>query len=222
MRKIIFLLLYIVGFLYAEQYTSAKSTVLSQKGKKIVKVLCDRTKLPLASKNIDILMQEIQISKACPPLSKAKLKAVAFYLKNNVMQTVKKHIVVPSDAKCPVCGMYVSKYPKWVTFMDVNGQKYYFDGVKDMMKYYIFDGDFSYDRNQIRQMLVSDYYTLEAIEAKKAFYVLNSDIFGPMGHELIPFKSEKKAKTFLTEHNGKSLMKFDDITDEILMHLDGL
>ena len=45
-------------------------------------------------------------------------------------------IEVPEDAKCPVCGMFVSKYPKWVAQIKIKMDIYhYFDGVKDMMKF---------------------------------------------------------------------------------------
>ena len=71
-------------------------------------------------------------------------------------------------------------------------------------------------------MYVSDYYTLEAIPAKEAFYVLDSDVFGPMGRELIPFKSEKSARTFMVEHHGKAMVKFNEITDKMVMALDGI
>ena len=209
-------------FLYAQQSSSIKNIHLAHKGEKIVQVLCEKEKLPSASNDLETLMQKIKTSKACPPLSKAKREAVAYYLIYGSSKALQKHISVPENAKCPVCGMFVSKYPKWVTQMEHDGEIYYFDGVKDMMKYYIFDGDFPYDRTHISQMVVSDYYTLEMIEAKEAFYVLDSDVFGPMGHELVPFKSEKKAKQFLSEHNGKSIVKFDEISDTVLMKLDGL
>jgi len=94
--------------------------------------------------------------------------------------------------------------------------------VKDMMKYYIFDGDFVYDRKEIKKMTVSDYYTLEEISAKEAFFVLDSDIFGPMGRELIPFKIQKSAKAFMDEHHGKQMVKFSEITDKMVMKLDGI
>jgi len=209
-------------FLYAQQSSSAKNMHLAHKGEKIVQVLCEKEKLPPVSNDLETLMQKIKTSKACPPLSKAKREAVAYYLIYGSSKVLQKYIFVPVNAKCPVCGMFVSKYPKWVAQMKHDGKTYYFDGVKDMMKYYIFDGDFLYDRTHISQMVVSDYYTLEMIEAKEAFYVLDSDIFGPMGRELIPFKSEEKAKAFLSEHNGKSIVKFDEISDTMLMKLDGL
>ena len=222
MRIVLLLAVYTMTFLYAQQSSSAKNMHLAHKGEKIVQVLCEKEKLPPASNDLKALMQEIKTSKACPPLSKVKREAVAYYLMYGSSTVLQKHIAVPENAKCPVCGMFVSKYPKWVAQMRHDDKTYYFDGVKDMMKYYIFDGDFPYDRAHISQMVVSDYYTLEMIEAKEAFYVLDSDVFGPMGHELIPFKSEEKAKQFLSEHNGKSIVKFDEISDTMLMKLDGL
>jgi nitrous oxide reductase accessory protein NosL len=195
---------------------------LSQKGEKIVHTLCEKRKLPSSAGTIEELIGKIKASKACPPLSKSKLEAVAYYISNGSMKMSVAHMHVPDNAKCPVCGMFVSKYPKWAASMHIEGKKYFFDGVKDMMKYYIFDGDFLYDRKHISQMTVSDYYTLEEIPAKEAFYVLDSDVFGPMGHELIPFKSQKSAETFKLEHNGKAIVKFDDITDKMVMSLDGM
>lgn len=222
MTKVLLLTLFITGSLFANELSLAKIVKLSNKGEKIVKTLCDSTKLPSAQGTIEQLTEKIKTSKACPPLSKSKLEAVAYYVSNGSMKLVGKHIDVPVKAKCPVCGMFVSKYPKWAARIKYDGKNYYFDGVKDMMKYYIFDGDFPYDRTSISEITVSDYYTLEEIPAKEAVYVLDSDIFGPMGRELIPFKSEKSAKAFMDDHNGKDIVKFDEITDKMVMALDGI
>ena len=218
-------MLWCIITLYATESSSVKEIKLAQKGERIVKVMCDRSKLPTAEESnetLEVLMEKIKTSQACSPLSKSKLEAVAYYLHHGKIDVNMNHISVPKDAKCPVCGMFVSKYPKWTTMMVHDGKRFYFDGVKDMMKYYIFDGDFIYDRSHISKMSVSDYYTLEEIPATEAFYVLDSDVFGPMGRELIPFKSQKSAHSFLEDHNGKSIVKFNEITDSMLMKLDGL
>jgi len=221
-KKIILIAVWSIGILYAYEGNSMKVMKLSQKGEKIVHTLCEKEKLPSASGTIKEVMEKIKASKSCPPLSKSKLEAVAYYISNGSMTTEQERMHVPNDAKCPVCGMFVGKYPKWAAFMERDGERYFFDGVKDMMKYYIFNGDFVYDRKKISKMTVSDYYTLEEVPAKEAFYVLDSDVFGPMGHELVPFKNEKSAKTFKSEHNGKAMVKFDEITDKMLMSLDGM
>jgi len=222
MHKIILVLILSITLLFSNEATLHNIIKLSNKGEKIAKALCTKEKLPSAVGTIEQLVQKIQNSQACPALSKAKLEAVAYYISNGSMQQNANHLQVPKGAKCPVCGMFVSKYPKWAASMTYNNKTLYFDGVKDMMKYYIFDGDFIYDRKAITQIMVTDYYTLEAIDAKEAFYVNDSTIFGPMGRELIPFKSLKSAKAFEADHSSRGIVKFDKITDAMIMRLDGL
>jgi len=222
LQKIIFIALWNIVSLSAEQSSVAKVMKLAQKGERIVKVMCEADKLPQASNILEKTIQSIKASQACPPLSQSKLEAVAYFVTYGSTKNHSEQIAVPHDAKCPVCGMFVSKYPKWVAMMKIEEKIYYFDGVKDMMKYYIFDGDFIYNRNKITKIYVNDYYTLEAIPAKKAFYVLDSDVYGPMGHELIPFKTKKSAEAFKEEHHGKAVLKFNEITDHIVMALDGI
>ena len=144
------------------------------------------------------------------PLKGKKLQAVALYLWS---KQHKKHIKVPKNAKCPVCGMFVAKHPRWATMIiDTNGKRVYFDGVKDMMKYL--------QNHSFKRAYVSDYYSGEAIDATKAYYVLGSDVHGPMGKELIPFKTKEEAQNFLSDHRGKKILGFYDINKEVLKELE--
>jgi len=222
MKYFIIVLLISPFFVSAQEVSQAKITKLSEKGKKIVNVLCDESKLPSSGGTIDEVIAEIKTSKACPSMSKAKLEAVAYFINNGSTKKAGEKIVVPEGSKCPVCGMFVSKYPKWVALIEVEGKKNYFDGVKDMMKFYIFDADFPYDRAKISSFLVSDFYTLNRVDAKKAFYVIGSDVFGPMGDELIPFSSQKAAQNFMMDHAGRKIVSFEDISPKMIMALDGI
>jgi copper chaperone NosL len=125
--------------------------------------------------------------------------------------------------KCPVCGMFVAKYPDFVArLVFKDGSQAFFDGVKDLMKYYFDLARYNPSKKSadIAAILVTDYYTLKLIDGHKAFYVVGSDVFGPMGRELIPFGEEKAAQEFLTDHKGKSLLKFPEITPEVIKGLD--
>lgn len=117
--------------------------------------------------------------------------------------------------KCPVCGMFVYKYPDWtaqVIFKD--GTVVFFDGVKDMVKYYLDMNKYAPSKkaSDISAIFVNDYYTLKPIDAKKAFYVIGSDVYGPMGKELIPFAKEAEAKEFMKDHKGAKILTFQGIT----------
>ncbi|MDT8339577.1 MAG: nitrous oxide reductase accessory protein NosL, partial [Sulfurimonas sp.] len=72
----------------------------------------------------------------------------------------------------------------------------------------------------ISKMLVSDYYSQKAISAKEAYYVVGSDVYGPMGEELIPFAKESEAKTFYMDHKGSKILRFDEITEMEIKKLD--
>ncbi len=216
------LLLLLINLSIAEELSSAKVERLIKKGEKIANKLCDPSKLSTISGSLEEIAQKLSLEKPCGELSTKHQKALSYYLSHQDHNQTTTHIEVPEDAKCPVCGMFVHKYPKWSALMVIEGKKHYFDGVKDMMKYYIFDADFPYERSKIEQLKVSDFYTLKAIPAKEAYYVIGSDIFGPMGDELIPFETEEEAKSFIADHKGVKMVRFEEIDAKIVMRLDGL
>ncbi len=124
----------------------------------------------------------------------------------------------PKD-RCPVCGMFVAKYPNWVTQIhyEDSGKIRFFDGVKDMMVLY-FDPEryMAPPREAIKNINVKDYYSLSWISAQDAFYVVGSDVYGPMGHELIPFESKDAAESFSKDHHGKEILTFGEITPGLI------
>jgi copper chaperone NosL len=128
----------------------------------------------------------------------------------------------PKD-KCPVCGMFVAKYPDWVaavTFKD--GTRTFFDGVKDMLKYYFNMAKYAPGKTtaDIQTIHVTDYYRMEPINGRRAFYVAGSDVYGPMGKELIPFEKEAEAREFMKDHKGKTVLPFDKIDLPMVIGLD--
>ena len=125
--------------------------------------------------------------------------------------------------KCPVCGMFVYKYPDFIAKIIFKDDSYaVFDGAKDMFKYYFNLKKYNPNKrvSDIGSVYVTDYYSLAPVDGFKAYYVLGSDIYGPMGRELIPFEKEADAKEFLKDHGGKSIHRFKDITYEIIKSLD--
>ena len=128
----------------------------------------------------------------------------------------------PTD-KCPVCGMFVAKYPDFVARISFKDGSYaFFDGVKDMMKYYFNLAKYNPAKQsaEIEAIAVTDYYTLTLIDGLAAYYVIGSDVYGPMGRELIPFKGEAEAREFMKDHAGKAVLSFTAIKPETLAGLD--
>jgi copper chaperone NosL len=125
--------------------------------------------------------------------------------------------------KCPVCGMFVSKYPDWVatvTFKDSG--ILFFDGTKDFFTYYHNMQKYTPSRKQadIATITVNDYYTLKPVDARQAHFVFGSDVYGPMGKELVPFGKLSDAQAFLKDHKGKRVLRFSDINPRVLKSME--
>lgn len=127
------------------------------------------------------------------------------------------------EDRCPICGMFVYKYPDWIAQIHFKtNETAFFDGAKDLFKYYFSVGKYHPGRSpaDIIAIYVTDYYSLTSVDAARAFYVVGSDVYGPMGRELIPFSSAADAGEFLTDHRGKKIIEFEAITPDLLHSLD--
>ena len=133
-------------------------------------------------------------------------------------------IAKPSQKdKCPVCGMFVSKYPDWVAAVAFrDGVVRYFDGAKDLFRFLLDLKQYAPGKGQsdIDRVLVTDYYAVRQIDGRAAFYVHGSNVYGPMGKELVPFEKEAEAREFLKDHAGKAVLRSNEITSQVLGQLD--
>ena len=218
---------------YKKQKTINKKKVYP-KGKKIFEKRCSQSIDPTEYLEINELKAAIVNDKLCKKLTESQLQIVSSYIwdvkRFGDLDEIKDKIFVPEDAKCPVCGMFVAKYPRWVAQIiythNDHEHKFYFDGVKDMMKFYfdpknwISANAHMVNNENIKQILVTDYYSQEAIDGSKAFYVIGSDVYGPMGHELIPFENLDDAETFKSDHSGTTIIQFDKLKEKDIYKLD--
>ena len=195
-----------------------KEKKLYPMGKKIFNKKCKGSPNLDKFSAVNELKVAIRDNNICKDINEKQLHAVAIYLWDNRKTTENNlDINISKKDKCPVCGMFVYKYPKWITqivYRDKN--RLSFDGVKDMMKFYFNRTKYgkyeTLTKDNISQILVIDYYTQKVIDGKSAYFVIGSDIKGPMGDELIPFKDESSAKNFVKDHNGKKIVKFSEIS----------
>jgi nitrous oxide reductase accessory protein NosL len=124
--------------------------------------------------------------------------------------------------KCPVCGMFVAKYPGFLGQIQFNdGKTVFFDGPKDLFKYYLTIEHYAPGKktSAIARIFVTDYYSQQPINGLDAQYVIGSDINGPMGRELVPFENLAGAQDFKKDHKGISILGFKDITEKIIASL---
>ena len=181
-------------------------------GKKLYSKKCNKIDVNLFA-SIALLKSHLKTS--CKKVRRDKdLQAISVYLwdvvkKDKVLEKFGK-IEVSKKDKCPICGMFVYKYPKWVAMLEVDGKKVYFDGSKDMFKYIV------ENREKIdnKKVFVTDYFSGKKIDALFANFVYGSNVYGPMGNEFVPFYSIKDANSFKKDHYGMAVYGFLQIIED--------
>jgi nitrous oxide reductase accessory protein NosL len=119
--------------------------------------------------------------------------------------------------------MFVTKYPDWIAQAIYRDGSYaVFDGPKDLFKYLLNPRTYAPTKQaaEVAALYVTDYYSLTLIDGRAARYVIGSDVLGPMGRELIPLAAEKEARQFMIDHKGKRLLRFAEVTADVLKGLD--
>jgi len=146
------------------------------------------------------------------------LAIIVFFLVVPLMQAKPVDQIDPKE-RCAVCGMFVAKYQPWIAQLHQPGEKVVmFDGVKDMMAYYFNPSAYGGPGDVTgAEIWVKDYYGLQWLDGRSAYFVVGSDVMGPMGEELIPFDGREAAENFLKDHKGKQILLFGDIQAEMIM-----
>lgn len=119
--------------------------------------------------------------------------------------------------------MFVAKYPDWVAQAIYRDGSYaVFDGAKDLFKYLFNLPTYAPTKRaaDIAALYVTEYYSLTLVDGRAAWYVIGSDVLGPMGRELVPLAGEKEARQFMVDHKGKRLLRFTEVTADALKGLD--
>lgn len=170
----------------------------------------------------DVCIEHCGVGKTClEKCAKARDARLEREYRRLVMASVGGNPVQPSAAdKCPVCGMFVAPYPHWVAEIIFKaGPVAFFDGAKDLFTYYFNLKKYRPGKRteDIAAVYVTAYYTKKFIDARSALFVLGSDVYGPMGMELIPFVTRAEAEEFMKDHKGKKLLAFSEITPQHLV-----
>jgi len=119
--------------------------------------------------------------------------------------------------RCPVCGMFVAQYPEWIATIVLNdGGQVFFDGAKDMFRYYFSLPQGKVTREDIHSIYVTEYYSARYAAIEDVFFVLGTDVYGPMGAELIPVRERRHAETFMKDYSGNRIVVFDEVTPAML------
>ena len=121
--------------------------------------------------------------------------------------------------RCPVCGMFAYKYPKWIAgFVFKSGKTYFHCCPKCML--HNLNNITKYQPGETRENLeliwVTEYYTTHKMVAQDVLFVAGTHLVGPMGLDLIPVKGREAANNLKRDYNGHLILTIDQITPEII------
>lgn len=116
---------------------------------------------------------------------------------------------VPAEARCPVCGMYPARSPRWAAQALYRDEHvHFFDSPIDLFQFMADVPRFSPQRTaaDIRSTWVTDARSGDWVVAEQAWYVHGSDALGPMRMGDLPaFGDRDKALEFARKRGGKVL-----------------
>lgn len=116
---------------------------------------------------------------------------------------------VPADARCPVCGMFPARYPRWaaqVIFAD--GDVQFLDSPLSLFHYLQRVERYTTGRRRadVAAVYVADHGGGPWLPLEQAVFVHGSSQLGPMRSGNLPaFASAAEAQAFAARHGGQAL-----------------
>lgn len=126
---------------------------------------------------------------------------------------------IESHKKCPLCGMYPARYPKFncqIVFQD--GSYEAFDSAIGLLVYLHFPDKTGLKLKPVAGIYFKNYLKEGWLEADKAFFVTGSEIRGPMGVQFLPVDSKQAAEELKKQAQGKDIIHFKMINRQYLIN----
>ncbi|MDZ7752852.1 MAG: copper chaperone PCu(A)C [Gammaproteobacteria bacterium] len=127
------------------------------------------------------------------------------------------------EARCPVCGMYPARFPDWVAAVRFeDDQVHYFDGPRDLFKFLNDVPRYATDRvrEDVDVVAVTEHFGGRLIDAREAWFVVGSDLMGPMGHEAVAVATENAARLFMAKHGGVAVLALEAFDRRRVAHME--
>lgn len=131
---------------------------------------------------------------------------------------------VPAEARCPVCGMYPARYPRWAAqLIFKDGKALFFDSPLELFRFLLDMGHYhdAHGPDDVARAYVSDAGDGRWISIVEAHFVEGSELLGPMHSADLPaFAELEAAEAFVAERGGR-LVRVEQVTLDLLHALEG-
>lgn len=113
---------------------------------------------------------------------------------------------------CERCKMIISEERFSSQMIFENGEVYNFDDIGGMISY-VSENKINPEK---QKMYVKDFITTKWIDSEKAVFISVEKINTPMGFGLIAVSDKDSADKIISEHGGKYVGNFDNVTEFII------
>jgi nitrous oxide reductase accessory protein NosL len=123
----------------------------------------------------------------------------------------------PKADRCAKCGMLVDDHPRTIAgAVDRSGKAERFCCPRCMFVW------LRGERGEgARDIWITEYYKQQRTPIDQVFFVMGSDVTGPMGKDLVPVAERTAAERFLQDHHGSRILQAGEITTELLKEIIG-
>lgn len=127
------------------------------------------------------------------------------------------HMQISPKDRCPVCGMFPAKRPQFAAAMVLgDGRTFYFCANGCLLRAWRdAPRHLSVAADAIHQMVVLDFFSGEVLDAHEAWWVVGSEVIGPMGPALVALRTEQDAERFRERHGGKIVFRLSQVDDAL-------
>ncbi|CAB1082479.1 hypothetical protein D1AOALGA4SA_10096 [Olavius algarvensis Delta 1 endosymbiont] len=125
---------------------------------------------------------------------------------------------VESHKRCPLCNMYPARYPKFNCQIVFNDGSYEaFDSTIGLLVYLHFPDKTGKTLKPVTGIYFKDYLKGGWLESDNTFFVIGSEIRGPMGIQFLPVDSNQAATDLKIQAQGKEIVHFNNVNRQYLI-----
>lgn len=122
-----------------------------------------------------------------------------------------------SETRCPVCGMYPARYPEHhCQLSTADGTHHHFCSSQCLIHFTAAPEKYGEKAVKVKSVWMVPSPDFGYEYAMGLYYLVGSDMMGPMGREALAYRSKAAAESAAKEHGGR-VLRFQDLTPKRVM-----
>lgn len=129
-----------------------------------------------------------------------------------------KAFTIESHKECPLCGMIPARYPRFHCQVILESGDYIaFDSAAGLITFLLFPDKTGMEPGKVDSVYFKDYLSETWIHSDKTFFVIGSEIMGPMGIEFLAVDSYEKAMELKKQEKGVWIIHYKKVDRQFMI-----